>query len=145
TGRGQLGRWPMGEVIDRAAATLRGMWRPARPAIALDHLTASLLDEQFEVEPRDSGRILVGERAPISGERTLLGRPSPCVGREGEVARLMSVYDECVAESVARAVLVKAPAGVGKSRLALELIRRVSARGGTEVWVARADRSHRGS
>jgi eukaryotic-like serine/threonine-protein kinase len=108
-------------------------------------LTASLLDERFEIVAEDRGGILKGEHAPISGERMLLGRPSPCVGREGELARLASVYEECVAEGVARAVVVLAPAGVGKSRLAKELVRRLHGRGAPSAWIAQADRSRRGS
>ncbi len=145
TGRGQLGRWPMGEVIDRAAAMLRDRSRPAQASIEIDELTASLLEERFEVEVGDAGRALTAERPPSLADRTLLGRPSPCVGREGELARLISVYDESASEGVARAVAVIAPPGVGKSRLAQELFKRLRARAGPEVWMAQADRSRRGS
>ncbi|WP_437682525.1 serine/threonine-protein kinase [Sorangium sp. So ce131] len=106
---------PGGEVEERAAVELG---RAAPGEIRLDHLTAALLDARFETS---RGR-LVGER-PEEGARLLLGRPTPWVGRRREMGMLQAIFDECVEEPVARAVLVTAPAGMGKTRLRLEFAR----------------------
>ena len=59
----------------------------------------------------------------------LLGKPTATVGRERELGFLGSMLDECIAEPVARAVLVTGPAGIqGKFRVRYELIRHVRAR-----------------
>src|SRR6185437_9921765 len=76
----------------------------------------------------------------------LLGRVTPFVGRDRELASLLATLDECAAEPVARAVLVTAPAGTGKSRLTRELLRAVTAqKPGLEVFVARGDSLGAGS
>lgn len=59
--------------------------------------------------------------------RTVLGRASPCVGRDRELDRLEAIWRSCVDERVARAALVVSPPGVGKTRLASELLPRISA------------------
>ncbi len=72
---------------------------------------------------------LVSEREDAPGARRLLGRPSPRVGREREIAQLTGLFDESAGEPRAHVVLVTAPPGVGKSRLATELLTELSARG----------------
>ena len=56
--------------------------------------------------------------------RTLLGKPTPCVGRDKELGLLEGTLRECVSDSVARAVVVTGPAGQGKSRLRREFERK---------------------
>src|SRR5262249_1061708 len=77
--------------------------------------------------------------------RPLLGRATPCVGRERELRALSDLLGECVDEPVARAVLVTAPAGAGKSRLRQEFLRVARLRGEVEVWAANADELRAGS
>jgi serine/threonine protein kinase/tetratricopeptide (TPR) repeat protein len=118
-------RLPMGEVIDRAV----GMLSPnGGEVVRLDEVVAGLLDARFDVGGDQTGLLLRGKRDVAEARRTLLGRPSPCVGREREIASLEAIYDECVAEGAARAVVVTAAAGVGKSRLRYELMARLSRR-----------------
>src|SRR5216684_832588 len=77
---------------------------------------------------------------PRSFARTLLGKPTPFVGRAKELTALAGVLGESIAGRVARAVLVTGDAGVGKSRLGEELVRAVRARADApEVWIARGD------
>ncbi len=156
TGRGLYSeRWPVGEAIDRAARLLR--YRPAAPTVGapagpgdalpgppagvrVDDVTAGLLDPRFDVRGDRAGLVLLGEREVGEGARTLLGRATPCVGRERELGLLAGLYDECVAEPIARAVVVTGPAGVGKSRLLHELRARLAARDDAPaVWSARGD------
>jgi tetratricopeptide (TPR) repeat protein len=150
TGRGVLAhRLPVGDVIDRAVVLLRGA--PGRTdegelgPIRIDELTAGLLGQSFDVRGDGAGLLLYGERDVQEGGRTLLGRPSPCVGRERELSVLMGLYEECVAERVARAVLVTAAAGVGKSRLRQEFLQLIEARGSVEAWIGRGDPLRAGS
>src|SRR5207248_1701920 len=82
----------------------------------------------------------------IEVTRTLLGKPTPCVGRDRELAVLTGLYDECVNEPLARAVLVTGAPGVGKSRLRFEVVNRIKARGEpVELWIARGDPLRAGS
>jgi hypothetical protein len=133
---------PIGEVIDRAATMLGhlGGGGPAPGAIFLDETTAGLLDARFDIGGEPSGLVLRGEREPAETPRLLLGRPTPVVGRDRELAALEAIYAECAAEPSAQVVLVTAPAGLGKSRLRTELLRRLRERDEPpEVWIARGD------
>ncbi len=146
TGRGQVASaWPVGEAIDRAAAMLRAdaaaIATDGDRPIRIDDTTAGLLDGRFEVGGDDHGLELVGERVADASLRTLLGRPIPCIGREREIGQIQQVFDECIAEPVARAVLVTAAPGVGKSRIRYEIVRAAQYREGTrvEIWIGRGD------
>ena len=144
TGRGVMaGRWPVGEAIDRAAQLLA---RAADTHVRLDEVTAGLLDTRFDLGGDDSGLTLVGERDVTDAARTLLGKPTPCVGRDRELGVLAGLWDECVAEPIARAVVVTGPAGIGKSRVRYELLKRIRERGEpVEVWIGRGDPLSAGS
>jgi len=134
TGRGQLGsQQPVGEVMDRAGRLLRqGEQLPASsPAhLLLDEVTAGLLGPGFELARLTSGVYqLRGEQLDADASRLLLGRPTTCVGREQELAMLELAFGSCVEDSSARALLVLASAGMGKSRLRHEFLRRLEKRG----------------
>ncbi|MFY0581624.1 AAA family ATPase [Cystobacter fuscus] len=67
-------------------------------------------------------------------------------GPGAELALLELTFNECVEESTARAVLVTAPAGVGKSRLRHEFLRRLEQRESPPlVLVGRGDPMSRGT
>jgi eukaryotic-like serine/threonine-protein kinase len=142
-GRGEAAaRLPAGEVIDRASRLLAQLAEtPGElPPIVLDEVSAGLLDARFDVVEREAGLFLRGERALAAGARTLLGRPTSCVGRDWELGALTGILDECLDERQARAVIVTAAAGMGKSRLAAELVSRVHHRGEpVAIWVGRGD------
>jgi tetratricopeptide (TPR) repeat protein len=130
TGRGEpAARLPMGEVIDRGVALLH---RAAAGSIRVDEAIAGLVAATFELGGDEAGLLLAGERAR-EVERTLLGKATPFVGREHELLTLEALFDEVSSESVARAVIIKAPAGVGKSRLRIELVRRLRAHTSSEI------------
>jgi eukaryotic-like serine/threonine-protein kinase len=136
TGRAELGgRVPVGEAIDRAG----GLVALGGRDVAVDELTAGLLDERFERERAGDHWLLTGQRE-TDRVRTLLGKPTRCVGRDTELAMLDTLIDQAFEQPVATAVVVSGPPGIGKSRLRIEVQRRVRRRhGGTEVWLARAD------
>ncbi len=143
-GRADLGATrSIGEVIDRAAELGRGARRGG--AVRLDEVAAGLLEVGFEIHRGDAIELL-REHEAIESTRTLLGRPTPCVGRERELVLLASYVDECLAEPCARAVVVTAAAGVGKSRLAHEAVRRLRQRNEPiSIWITRADATRAGS
>jgi eukaryotic-like serine/threonine-protein kinase len=103
------------EVERDAPATTRG------GAVRVDEATARLVAEHFLVEETEGGRVIAGARPEGVPLRLLVGKPTPCVGRDRELANLEAMYAECAAEPVARAAVVVGPAGIGKSRLRHEL------------------------
>ncbi|WP_437812403.1 serine/threonine-protein kinase [Sorangium sp. So ce1078] len=149
TGRGRVhGRSSAGEAIDRAARLVEDARRAraageAAPAIRVDALTAGLLEGRFAVDAAAGGGLLRAELEAPEAARTLLGKRTPCVGRDRELRALEDLFDECVDQPVARAVLVTAGAGVGKSRLRKELedrVARAERRGApVEIWLGRGE------
>jgi len=148
-GRTEAGnRLPEADVIDRASRLLAHIApRPGHPPpIVLDDVSAGLLDARFDVIEHDSQLRLRGERAVMQGARTLLGRPTSCVGRDWELAALAGLLDEAIEESAARVVVVTAAAGMGKSRLGAEFIGRVRDRHPEiAIWIGRGDSLRAGS
>ncbi|MDB4939527.1 MAG: Adenylate cyclase, partial [Labilithrix sp.] len=149
------GRSCVGEVIERAAAIMasararrQGMTDETlhgETPVFLDDTTAGLLDMRFDVGGDDRGLFIRGLRERDAKARTLLGKPTPFVGRERELSTLIGTFEECIDEPVARAVLVTGQAGAGKSRMASEFLRRVGELGGVEAWLARGDPMSEGS
>ena len=147
TGRGVMaGRWPVGEAIDRAARLLGPARRASPHLVRVDEITAGLLDTRFDVGGDEAGLYVIGERDVVEVARTLLGKPTPCVGRDRELGVLFGLFEECVAEPMARAVLVTGAAGIGKSRVRHELLGRIKDRGEpVEIWIGRGDPLRTGS
>lgn len=155
TGRAVLEeRLPIGDAVDRAIRMLKqhqdddiaNVSSGKKQPIHIDEVTAGLLDSRFTVRSDAAGLELVGEQASADAGRMLLGKATPCVGRERELVMLEGVFAEVVADDVARVVLVTAPAGVGKSRLRYELLRMLRHRGDPhEVWMSRGDPMRAGS
>ncbi|WP_233166173.1 serine/threonine-protein kinase [Archangium sp. Cb G35] len=134
TGRGlPSGRLPVGEAVDRAGQLLLrwgALPASATAHVLLDELSAGLLGPGFQLTrvPPDLF-LLQGEHSSADASRPLLGRPTPCVGREQELALLERALVSCVEQPLAQAVLVTAPAGTGKSRLRHEFLRRLEHQG----------------
>jgi tetratricopeptide (TPR) repeat protein len=137
TGRADASaRLPVGEVIDRASRLLAASETDAERGIHIDELTAGLLDTRFEIEASK----LRGFREMLDARRTLLGKPTPCVGRTRELGTLEAIFDQCVTEGVAQAVLIEGAGGLGKSRLREEFLAKLQARGEPiEIWIGRGD------
>jgi hypothetical protein len=124
TGRGVIeGRLPAGEVIDRAAKLLRAA--SSSEGVAIDDVTRGLLDARFEI---NASGALISERDTLDPVRTVLGRPSLFVGRGRELESLVGYFEDWVDEPRSGAMLVVAPAGMGKSRLVRELRGRLASR-----------------
>ncbi len=139
TGRGVLReRLPVGEAIERAVSLLgpRGGDDSGAEAsmteesgVWLDALSARLLSPRFAITTTRSLPVLRGTQASTAdASRPLLGRPTPCVGREQDLAMLGMAIDRAIEASEPAGALVIAPPGMGKSRLRHELLRRLGAR-----------------
>ncbi|MDI3290320.1 protein kinase [Polyangium sp. 15x6] len=143
TGLGEVDeRVPVGQVLERAAALLRtaGRW------VLVDEVTAGLLEARLVVARGPGGLELHREEEISATARTLLGKPSPFVGRGREVRILLDLLDESVGEGIARAVLVTGPPGIGKSRLRQEFVRAAFQRHpAVDVWIGRGDAMSKGS
>ena len=141
-GRAEMGaRGPAGAAIDRASSLLAR----SRGALFTDAATRALLGGGFRCETRGDAAVVVA-RQHDEGVRTLLGRSTPCVGRERWLAGLDALFSEAMDDPGARAAVIVAPAGTGKSRLRHELLKRIRARAPRlEIWSARGDVAGAGS
>ncbi|WP_235879643.1 serine/threonine-protein kinase [Polyangium aurulentum] len=140
---------PVGEALERAAQLLRerGTSDAEGGPIVLDEVTAGLLTGRFDVADLARGTfVLNGERSAGEALRPLLGKPTPCVGREHELMLLDQTFLTCVDEPAARVVLVSGPAGIGKSRLLHASVeRRRRAAEPVAIFVGRGDALRAGS
>jgi eukaryotic-like serine/threonine-protein kinase len=145
TGWGEVrAELPIGEVIDHAVALLGE--RGSEQGVWIDEVTTALLPPRFQVRGTAGALALVAERDLGRPARRLLGRDTPCVGRERELRTLEAIVDECISAPVAHAVLLTGPAGIGKSRIRFELLDAVRDRSDqTEIWMGRGDPMHAGS
>src|SRR5262249_47663561 len=92
-GEGVLsGRVPLAPVTDGGAGL--PSHAEARGPVRIDDVMAGFLDGRFEVRAEGEALSLVGEREEPSTTRTLLGRPSTCVGRERDLATLGATWGE---------------------------------------------------
>jgi eukaryotic-like serine/threonine-protein kinase len=137
------GEAPLGRSIEPFLPMLE---RAPLDAIAVDDVTAGLLGARFDVSGDERGLFLLGERDVGDAARTLLGKPTPCVGREAELAEICRAFEEACRERTPRAVVVTGEAGIGKSRLRHELLRWIASRGEpVEVWIGQGDPMSAGS
>ncbi|APR80060.1 Adenylate cyclase [Minicystis rosea] len=154
SGREILGpRLPTGELIERAvqmigdattASSREG--RTEGTPISIDEVTAGLLGPHFDFDNEETRYSLRGEHREPDGRRPLLGKPTECVGRERELVQLDAIFDQCMEERVAAGALLTAPAGIGKSRVVHEFLRKLRARGDdVEVWFGQGDPMSAGS
>jgi tetratricopeptide (TPR) repeat protein len=136
------GNVPVGAAIDTGAALLAAS---NRSGVLLDDVTLGLVGSRFEIRREADVSILLGARNDFDPPRVLMGRPTPCVGRDGELRTLDEALDACVLDRVSRAVIVSGPPGIGKSRLAREWIQRGGHAGAIRTLFARLDPTSAGS
>jgi eukaryotic-like serine/threonine-protein kinase len=125
---------PAGRPLDGAAvaAELAEIVLP-EPADASTFSTARIdAEESTSGEPPLS--VLSASPTGLSGalgeeSRSLLGKPTFCVGREAELHALLDLFEASVTASRASAIVITGEPGIGKSRLAHDLLRRIGALG----------------
>ncbi|WP_437521155.1 protein kinase [Sorangium sp. So ce726] len=137
------GRLPVGALIDRVVQLFPQRARLPESGIRLDSATAGLLARSFEIAQADDGAWLRGSKEEPDTVPRLLGKPTPCVGRERELLQLAAEWRHCVDEPAASAVVVVGAPGLGKSRLAWEFLHERSE--AAEIWIGRADPMAAGS
>jgi tetratricopeptide (TPR) repeat protein len=111
----------MNEVVSRAMAAITAS---TDHGVRIDPATASLLESRFEVAKGTDSVRLERERLASTSVRSVLGKPTECVGRVQELALLEATFGQCVEDGSAKMVLVTGPLGIGKSRLAHEFVLR---------------------
>src|SRR5262249_6898103 len=91
----------VGEAIDRAPARWREhAGKPESDRILIDEVTRGLLEVRFVIERTPSGVcVLTGDELSLDATRPLLGKPTPCVGREVELAMLEASLSTCIEEA----------------------------------------------
>jgi tetratricopeptide (TPR) repeat protein len=131
-----------GSVIDEAASLLLSTAPTPSAAVRLGQVAAGLLDSAFDVRGDSVSLVLVGEREGgfPAAPRPVLGVSVPFVGRRRELAFIEGLILECREDRRAQAVLVTAPPGLGKSRLAAELLGRLGA-DAAGIWWSSAEPS----
>ena len=131
---------PTGGSIDQVDGLARcGV---AAGTIVLDDATANLLDARFAIDKLARGTALRFARGTDVSVRQLLGKPTPCVGREREHAMMLATVRAAFADATPTALLVTAGPGMGKSRLCQEVLHDA---GTVATWRARADALSQGS
>jgi hypothetical protein len=146
-------------AVERVMALLRkgeaALGNRSPGVIFVDETTARLLDARFEMARGEAAFELRGEldlepesegALPVLATgATLIEHRTRCVGRDRELAAIRATLAQCADESVARAVLVTAPAGGGKSHLRRALLAQLASSGETSgaarfrVRMVRAD------
>ncbi len=127
---------PVGAAVERAAA----LADRSTGEVLVDEELARMLAGRFDLERRGDSFVLGAERDARFDARTLLGKPTPCVGRDVELATLAAMFAECVEEGVAAAALVTGDVGIGKSRVRYEFARALQAsHPAARIWSAQGD------
>jgi hypothetical protein len=125
------------EILERAM--LLSAAASSTQHIRVDSMTASLLDARFVVIQDGEDNFLAGEREQTA-QRKLLGKETPCFGRERDLAMLSGLVAECLDEPLSTAIVITGSPGVGKSRVRQEILQALATReGAPEIWMARGD------
>ncbi|NIM50251.1 MAG: AAA family ATPase [Gemmatimonadales bacterium] len=75
------------------------------------------------------------DEVPVDAARGAESRRAPLVGREAELERLLRVFQDCVQQRRAAACVIEGDSGLGKSRLAEELLGRARLDGAAAATV----------
>jgi hypothetical protein len=141
TGRSQVELTrPVGEVVDRAA----GLAHAAESSQVLaDTTSTELARGRFEFQLRPDGAAVVGE--PLGRKRAEGAGGAPLLGREAELAQIMSAFERCVDDATPVLVSVAGAPGIGKSRLGREAVARLAVQSeAPEIVVLRCEPFGRG-
>ncbi len=132
TGRTEIAQRPRtGETASRAWKIGNAASQESRvpDGVLCDENTAMLIETRFQLAKQsDDSFLLVGERSQEAAPEVRIGTQLSFRGREMELASLDVSLSAAIEGPQARAVLITAPPGKGKSRLQREFIQRVQRR-----------------
>lgn len=126
------------ELGDRLHSCLRLLDR--ENIIRVNDGTAGLLGTRFHLGGDETGLWIDEEHDIDRGARTLLGKPTPFVGRQDELSLICNAFRQTLRESKGRAILVLGDAGTGKSRLREEFTQWLETQSvRVNLWIAKGD------
>jgi DNA-binding SARP family transcriptional activator len=110
-------------VVGTVAGSALGLAHDAQPGeIVLDDATRRLVANAVDVEPM-KGAAVFRLQALLSGAPPFARRlEAPLIGRHAELAELLAAFEHTVADREPALLTVVGPPGIGKSRLAGELL-----------------------
>jgi hypothetical protein len=119
-------------------------------SVRIDAAAARLLEGRFELQrlqhPIEGSFELLFEKGVGEVPLTLMGKELPCFGRQREIRLLEGLWQEVCETPVARAMVVAAPAGAGKSRVRHQFCEAIQAQGQPfELLIGRGDPMHDGA
>jgi len=132
------GNRQLGAAIDRVTrGVVQDLQGNTANHVILDEFAVGLLEARFQVGKVDQAFVLQDER-DVSDARTLLGKPTPFVGRDRDVRQIETSFEECINNSQAKVIVVAGAAGMGKSRLCREIMHKMRLRRDAHsIWLAR--------
>lgn len=126
TGRGVLlARLPAGEVVEQAAILLD---KAAPGGVVTDDTSARLLSQRFAILHERAQHLLLRERDGLPAPRRILGEITRFCGRDRELAALDTALATSVSEDASGAAILVGSAGLGKTRLLAEWLRKLQGR-----------------
>lgn len=127
----------MSDVFCRADELAKRI--PACDGVRIDASVESLVSGRFLVRHDEGGPWLREERAGFDEASLLMGKRTPFVGREPEMAMLDAVFRQGLESGCARAVLVTGDPGMGKSRVRKEFLAKHASHESVRTWLGVAD------
>jgi eukaryotic-like serine/threonine-protein kinase len=119
------GRCPSNSLAELFAHMRSEFFSPGD--VRLDRETYQLVRGLFELRPIESGVYSsIGEKSFGAGVRGILGTEPPLIGRESEFSQLTQAADRFLSSESNDSLLLLGDAGLGKSRLKIELRRSLS-------------------
>jgi DNA-binding SARP family transcriptional activator/tetratricopeptide (TPR) repeat protein len=117
---------PLHEATYRRLIRLHALNGDRAGALRAYHTCATLLRRELDVEPsaatREAYEQLLGAESSPSPMVPITTASSPMVGRDKEWTQMLRVWRGIVAGGEPRAVILRGEAGIGKTRLAEELV-----------------------
>ncbi len=125
-----------GSATDALVRLLAREGAPSPTPIAVDDALYELIERRFVCERRDGTGYLLREKG--TDEASVTEPEAPFIGRDREIAHLLSAIEQCTEDRSSRALIVYGEPGMGKTRLCEEVCAALAKReGAPRVWSGR--------